>query len=185
MKKILAILALAATSSAFAVTVTVDGQNSVPAAAGPDSNQITLSVKAPINPLLSVDGAVQAQSTETTNKLSSRLEAGLTAQKAIFGPVAGYARLGLGEKLSSSSEAFGYYSAEVGAIYATPVTGLTAKVGYRVRNAFSDNQADSSKTVRYSVSYALTKVDTIGVRYDDVRGDGAAKASAFFYTRGF
>jgi len=39
--------------------------------------------------------------------------------------------------------------------------------------------------MRYGLSYALTKKDTIGVMYDVVRKDGAEKAYNFSYTRSF
>ena len=39
--------------------------------------------------------------------------------------------------------------------------------------------------MRYGVSYALSNVDTVGVRYDRVNGDNNQKVWAVNYTRGF
>ena len=76
---------------------------------------------------------------------------------------------------------------EPGIAIAVPrVAGLTAKVGYRWRSAFdSSANGDQTNTMRYGVSYALSKNDTVGVRYDRVNGDSTQKVWAVNYTRGF
>jgi hypothetical protein len=184
MKKIFAILSLVTASSAFAQSINIDRQNTNPET-GTNSQQIGLSVKAPINKLLSIDAGVQWQQAETTQKVTARAEAGLSAQTTVVGPIDAYGRLAVGMKAPSGTEAFSYHSEEVGISYRTPITGLVARIGHRYRTAFEDGRGDTSNTTRYNVSYALTKNDTVGVRYDDTHGDGAGTSTALFYSRKF
>lgn len=186
-KTILAtMLALAAVTASAQVAVTIDQQNTRPEVSGPESNQTQLAVKAPINKLLSIDGSISSQTTDNTNVLSTRIEGGLTAQQEIVGPFDGYGRLALGQKNKGGADSFNYYSGEVGAVYHTPVKGLDAKVGYRYRSGFgTDGNKDQTNTMRYNLGYSVTDKDVVGVRYDDVRGDGANKTTGVYYTRKF
>jgi hypothetical protein len=180
MKKIFAILALAITSTAFAAdSFTVEGQhiNNAGAAA---QQQYVLGVKKEFSGFAG-DLAISNAQTEGTNALSTRLEAGAT----VAGPVGLYARAAIGQKYSNTTD-FKYYSIEPGIVAAIPgVAGLTAKVGYRWRSAIDSANNDQTHTARYSLAYALSKVDTVGVRYDRVNGDSNQKIVAVAYTRGF
>ena len=180
MKKIFAILALA-TGTAFAAdSFTVEGQhiNNAGAAA---QQQYVLGVKKEFGTFAG-DLAFSNAQTEGTNALSTRLEAGAT----VNGPVGLYARAAVGQKYSNTTD-FTYYSIEPGVAVAVPgVAGLTAKVGYRFRSAFDSTQNnDQTHTARYSLAYAVSKNDTVGVRYDRVNGDNNQKIIAVAYTRGF
>jgi hypothetical protein len=95
-----------------------------------------------------------------------------------------YVRAATGQKYSNTTD-FAYYSVEPG--IAIPVGyGLTAKVGYRWRSAFdSSASGDQTHTARYSLAYALSKNDTVAVKYDRVNGDNNQKNVAVAYTRGF
>jgi hypothetical protein len=96
-----------------------------------------------------------------------------------------YTRAAIGEKFTNTSN-FSYYSVEPGVTAPIGSTGLTARVGYRFRNAFDPSaNADTTRTWRAGLSYDLTKKDTIGVRYDRVRGDSNADGIAVNYTRSF
>jgi hypothetical protein len=181
MKKIFAILALAITGTAFAAdSFTVEGQhiNNAGAAA---QQQYVLGVKKEFGGFAG-DLAFSNAQTEGTNALSTRLEAGAT----VAGPVGLYARAAVGQKYSNTTD-FTYYSIEPGIAAAVPgVTGLTAKVGYRFRSAFDSTQNnDQTHTARYSLAYALSKDDTIAVKYDRVNGDNNQKVIAVAYSRGF
>ena len=185
MKKIFAILALAITGTAFAAdSFTVEGQhinNNGAAAQG----QSVLGIKKDINSMFAGDLAFSNAQTEGTNALSTRLEAGVTGAVPV-GPVGVYTRVALGQKYTNTTN-FTYYSVEPGVTAAVPgVAGLTAKVGYRFRSA-SDSGLynDQTHTVRTGVSYALSNVDSSGVRYDRVKGDNDQKIWAVSYTRGF
>ena len=179
MKKIFAILALAITGTAFAAdSFTVEGQhiNNAGAAA---QQQYVLGVKKEFTGFAG-DLAVSNAQTEGTNALSTRLEAGAT----VAGPVGLYARAAVGQKYSNTTD-FSYYSIEPG--IAAPIGyGLTAKFGYRFRSAFDSSQNnDQTQTARYSLAYALSKDDTVAVKYDRVKGDSNQKTVAVAYTRGF
>jgi hypothetical protein len=185
MKKIFAILALAITGTAFAAdSFTVEGQhinNNGAAAQG----QSVLGIKKDINSMFAGDLAFSNAQTEGTNALSTRLEAGVTGAVPV-GPVGVYTRVALGQKYTNTTN-FTYYSVEPGVTAAVPgIAGLTAKVGYRFRSA-SDSGLynDQTHTVRTGVAYALSNVDSIGVRYDRVKGDNDQKIWAVSYTRGF
>jgi len=181
MKKILAIAALAVSFGAAAAdSFTVEGQhiNNAGAAA---QQQYVLGVKKEFGTFAG-DLAFSNAQTEGTNALSTRLEAGAT----VNGPVGLYARAAVGQKYSNTTD-FTYYSIEPGVAVAVPgVAGLTAKVGYRFRSAFDSTQNnDQTHTARYSLAYAVSKNDTVGVRYDRVNGDNNQKIIAVAYTRGF
>jgi hypothetical protein len=184
MKKIFAILAMAASASAFAVTAGLEYQNQTGVNGTADSQNIGLSVKEKINDAFSGDVAFSNTNKETTGAISStRLEAGLTASKT-YGIVSPYARVALGQKYTSTTN-FTYYSVEPGVSLPIGSTGLTAKVGYRYRTATDSANADTTRTARAGLSYALTPKDTIGVRYDRQRGDSEQNIWAVNYTRGF
>ena len=181
MKKILAIVALAATGLAYADSVSLEGQhiNNVGASA---QTQYVLGVKKDLTSMFAADVSFANAQTDGTNALSTRLEAGLTGTMPV-GPVNVYTRAATGEKYTNSTS-FGYYSIEPGV--AVPFGALTAKVGYRYRSAYdSDVNNDQTHTMRYSLSYALSRADTIGVRYDRVKGDNDQKITAVTYTRSF
>jgi hypothetical protein len=180
MKKIFAILALAIAGTAFAAdSFTVEGQhiNNAGAAA---QQQYVLGVKKEFTGFAG-DLAFSNAQTEGTNALSTRLEAGAT----VNGPMGLYVRAATGQKYSNTTD-FTYYSIEPGVAVAVPgVAGLTAKVGYRWRSAFDSANNDQTHTARYSLAYALTKNDTVAVKYDRVNGDSNQKVVAVAYTRGF
>ena len=183
MKKIFAILSLAVTGLAFAGdSVTLEGQhiNNVGSAA---QQLYGLTVKKDINNTFAGDIGIGQVTTEGTNALSTRLEAGLTGTAPIYGIVNGYTRVALGQKYTNTTS-FTYYSIEPG--IAVPFGPVTAKVGWRTRTAVDSGiNADQTHTMRYGVSYALSNVDTVGVRYDRVNGDFNQKIWAVNYTRGF
>ena len=120
---------------------------------------------------------------EETKKLGSRLEVGLTPSMPLFGGVTAYTRVALGSKYSNTGDN-NYYSVEPGVQF--PIAGaLSGKIGYRWRSATATDNGDQTHTTRVGVSYALTKVDSLGVRYDRVRGDTDQNNLAFSYSRKF
>jgi hypothetical protein len=187
MKKLLALVAILATGSVFAASGTIEyqdinGVNNTPT----DQNQYSLTVKESINKNFVGDLGIS----QTTNKTSgsdtltsTRTEAGLTGSTSMFG-VAPYVRTAIGQKFSSTTN-FTYYSVEPGVAVPVASTGITAKVGYRFRNAVDTANNDTTRTWRAGLSYDLTAKDTIGVRYDKMRGDTNQNIVAVNYTRGF
>ena len=180
MKKILAILAVAISGTAFAAdSVTVESQriNNAGAAA---QQQYVLGVKKEFSGFAG-DLAFSNAQTEGTNALSTRIEAGAT----VAGPVGLYARVATGQKYSNTAD-FSYYSVEPGIAVAVPgVAGLTAKAGFRWRSAYDSANNDQTHTARYSLAYAVSKIDTVAVKYDRVNGDSNQKIVSVAYTRGF
>lgn len=185
MKKILAISALLVSGSVFAASGTVeyqdiDGKSNTPT----DQTSWSLTVRENINKNFIGDIGLS----QTNNKASpsdtlasTRTEAGLTGLTSVFG-VTPYTRVAVGQKYNSSTN-FTYYSVEPGV--SVPVGPLTAKVGYRFRNAINTDNNDTTRTWRAGISYDLTAKDTIGVRYDKMRGDANQNVVAVNYTRGF
>lgn len=182
MKKIFAILALAFTASAFAAdSVTLDVQN-VNNLSTADSKVYVLAVKHDLTKNLVLDGQISNTQTDGTKALSTRIETGLTASTELFGPIKGYTRVSVGQKFSNGSD-FSFYSIEPGVT--APVGPFTAKLGWRYRSATNTSNGDQTHTVRAALSYPLTKVDSIAVRYDRVTGDNDQKIWAMAYTRSF
>ena len=183
MKKIIAIMALAISSSAFAASVTVTGANVDGVQGSPNQTQYGLGVKGDFNKNFAGDVSFLNVQTDNTNALSTRLEAGLTAQNT-YGMFTPYARVALGEKYTNTTN-FTYYSVEPGVKMPFGKTGITGQIGYRFRNAVTTSNDDTTRTWRAGLSYAVTKVDSIGLRYDSVRGDQNQNIVAVSYTRGF
>jgi hypothetical protein len=131
-----------------------------------------------------LDGGFQMSTAQTdgTNSVSTRVEASLTPKYDLgFGTA--YFKGSIGTKLSSIG-AKEFYAVEPGII--VPVYGpVSIRAGYRYRAAFESGVADTTRTERLGVTYALTKKDAFTVRYDRQRGDSDQNSWNFAYTRGF
>lgn len=183
MKKILAILAMAISTGAFAASATIEYQDFDGVKGTSNGQQVLLAVKQDFNKNFAGDVKFSNQWKDQTNSLSSRTEVGLTGTEPVAG-IGLYTRLAVGEKFTGTSK-FGYYSAEPGILVPVGKTGLTAKLAYRYQAPFETSNVDTTRTWRAGVAYDLTKNDNIGVRYDRVRGDSNSNGVAVFYTRGF
>jgi hypothetical protein len=186
MKKIIAIAAMRAFAGiASAATVTLEGQAIDGKNHTTDQTNYNLTVKENITKNFAGDVQFSDTVTKGTEALSNRIEAGLTGTY----PVAGinlYTRAALGEKFTGTRN-FVYYSVEPGVTAPLGTTGLTARLGYRFRNATNDVNVynDTTRTVRAGLSYEINKNNTVGVRFDQVRGDAKQDIWAVSYTRGF
>jgi hypothetical protein len=184
MKKILAILAMAVSGSVFAATATVEYQNQSGVDGTANSDLYQLSVREDINKNFAGDVVLNTTAKDSTGGVSSsRAEAGLTG-KTTFGIFSPYMRVATGQKFTSTTN-FTYYSVEPGVTAPLGNTGVTARVGYRFRDAYDSSNLDTTRTWRAGLAYAITPKDTVGVRYDRVRGDTNQNNWAFNYTRGF
>jgi len=97
----------------------------------------------------------------------------------VFTPWAG---IRLGQSIKST-EHFGYYAAEGGLKF--PLVGaLSGDVGYRFKDAFNK---DGQHTDRYYalVNYAITKQDSVALRFSRSYGDEEKDAWRLSYTRSF
>lgn len=185
MKKfaIASIMAVAAIA-AQADSVTIEGQR-LNTVAGADQGNLGIGFKHNYNNTFAADFGVSSTQTSGTDAVSTRAEVGVTASQPLPFGLTGSVRAGLGEKYVSTGN-FTYYSVEPAVSAPIGSTGLTAKVGWRYRSAIdSTANNDQTHTMRYGVSYDLSKVDSVGVRYDRVRGDADQKVLAVNYTRSF
>jgi hypothetical protein len=183
MKKFaLATLALA-TSLAFAGSVTLEGQDQLGDKGAKNSANYQVSVKDSISKTFAADVSFTNYQQHQTEALSTRIEAGVTGSVPV-GPVGIYTRVSLGEKYNNTGN-FAYYSIEPGVTYT--LGNATAKFGYRYRTAVVDPNVsnDTTDTIRAGVSYALTKKDAVGFRFDRVKGDSTNHSYNLSYTRSF
>lgn len=184
MKKILAIIALTVSGTVFAGSATIEGQK-LNTISGNDQWNTNFTLSGEVNSSFSVHTQLSSTQTDNTNAVSTRLEVGGTGTETLVGPVKGYVRVAVGEKYSSTGQ-FSYYSVEPGVTF--PVVGaLSGKVGYRYRTSFTNANVnkDTTDTIRVGVSYAITKLDSLGARYDRITGDSRQNGYALFYTRNF
>jgi opacity protein-like surface antigen len=185
MKKILAILAMAISGSVYAASATIEYQDQTGVNGTTDSSLYLLSVSENINKNFVGGITMNYGAKDSTGSVSnSRIEGSVTGRTTLgfFSP---YMRLGVGQKFTTTTN-YSYYSVEPGVAAPLGNTGLTARLGYRYRTAFdSTANSDTTNTWRLGLSYAVTKQDTVGVRYDQVRGDTNQNNWAFNYTRNF
>jgi len=96
-----------------------------------------------------------------------------------------YLGVRLGEKMSSSTH-FSHYAVDAGVKF--PIAGaISGDVGMRYRNAFDTVNVFQSTRYHATVAYALTKQDTIALRYSQAYGDVGEEKNAYrlSYTRSF
>jgi hypothetical protein len=188
MKKIALATILAV--SAFAVSaasVTAEYQNANGVDGNASQQGYNLTVRGNVMKGVSADAGIQTRVSDSTDGISStRLEAGLTGSTSLAPslPFGVYTRIATGQKFTTTTN-YAYYSVEPGVSMPFGRSGLTARVGWRYRAAYDTANADETKTWRAGLSYAVTKQDTVGVRYDRMRGDTNQNVIAVNYTRGF
>lgn len=89
----------------------------------------------------------------------------------------------VGEKISSSSH-FSHYALDT--MVKFPIAGaLGGEVGYRYRNAFESGHDYETNRGHVALAYALTKQDTVGVRWSRSYGDEEKDAWRLIYNRSF
>jgi len=188
MKKIA--LATILTMAAFGVSaasVTAEYQDANGVNGNASQQGYNLSVKGNVSKGVDADVGIQTRVNDSTGGISStRLEAGLTGTASLAPslPFAVYTRVASGQKFTTTTN-YTYYSVEPGVSVPFGSTGLTARLGWRYRAAYDTANADETKTWRAGVSYAVTKQDSVGVRYDRMRGDLNQNVVAVNYTRSF
>lgn len=186
MKKVLTTLLLVASSSIYAASGTIEYQNLNGVGGAVDQKNVNLTFRESINKNFSAD----VQFSNTWNQSNGgasgfRLETGGTGSTKLFRSTSIYTRLALGQRFTSTDN-FTYYSVEPG-LTSDLGHGFTARLGYRYRTALHDQNInnDTTQTVRAGVGYSLSKKDSIGVRFDRVRGDSNQNTIALNYTRSF
>ena len=185
MKKLILLTALILSSAAAqAGSITAEYTDVQGAKGGADQVQMMISVKENINKNISVDGKIQNSQTTGSNALSTRVELGTAYTTPLFG-VNPYVRVAVGSKYKNTGD-FAYYSVEPGVSFPTGVDKLTGRLAWQFRTAFdSVATADTTHMWRAGASYAVTKTDSVGVRYDNMRGDANSTSWNLVYTRSF
>ena len=89
----------------------------------------------------------------------------------------------LGERITSSTH-FSTYAIDAGVKFPL-AAGFTGDVGGRYRNAFESGKAYETQRAHATVGYALTKQDSVAVRFSRSYGDEEKDAWRLSYTRGF
>lgn len=185
MKKLVLFAALLLTNAvAYAGSFTAEYTDAQGVKGGADQVQMMISIKENINKNISVDGKIQNTQTTGSSALSTRVELGTAYTTPLFG-VNPYVRLAIGNKYKNTGD-FTYYSVEPGVVFPTGIDKLTGRMAWQFRTAFdSVATADTTHMWRAGVSYAVTKQDSVGVRYDNMRGDASSNSWNLVYTRNF
>lgn len=183
MKKIIAILALATAGSAFANSVSMEYQAWENPTTKADTSALVLTARQNLSKSVVGDVQLTVNQAEASNALAGRSELGMT-YSAPIGRLSGYVRGAVGLKYADGQNSTSYYSVEPGVRYGL-TERLSARVGYRYRDAFSNSVADQTNTVRVGLNYAVSKTAEVGVRFDRVRGDSEQNVVALGYTRRF
>jgi hypothetical protein len=181
MKKMLIATLALMTNLVFAGSVTFEGQDQQGEHGALGSTNYALSVKESVGQIFAADIGATNYQQDNTKTLSTRLETGITATLPV-GAVGLYARTAIGEKYNNTKN-FAYYSIEPGLTVTFGKVGF--KLGYRYRDAVNEINLDKTRTGRIGLSYALTKKDVIGIRYDKVTGDSWNHSYNLNYTRSF
>ena len=91
-----------------------------------------------------------------------------------------YVGVRLGQKLGTD-ESFAHYAADAGVKF--PIVGaLSGDVGARYRDAFASAQPFNSTRYHAMVSYAVSKSDSVGLRYSQAYGNSAEEKNAYRVT---
>lgn len=188
MKKAIAIMAVTLSSTVFAGSVSIEGQGLQGSNGSPDQQNVNMTARGNVSESFVVHGQVSSTQTTnpTTNTVATRLETGLTGSTALFGPFKGHTTVAIGELYRATGNS-SYYSVEPAVTAPIGTSGFTGRLAYRYRTAISNPNVnkDTTQTVRVGLFYAVTKQDTVGVRYDKVSGDATQNGYALNYTRSF
>jgi hypothetical protein len=196
MKKILAIVALAMSSTAFAgggVTFEFERER------GTESpNTFNNTVK--VAPYYKFDNGVKADIMFEGNRddgkvagsnqpLQNAIEARVQKLWNVTTDLKLGGRLGVGEYFNGVNTAgqtvdFGYYTVEPKAEYAI-TQNLSALASWRFRNGFNASDNYLTRTAKAGFGYSVTKQDTVEVKYFQKRGDTNTNGLEFAYQRSF
>ena len=179
-KAIAAALLMAATSTAFA-TGYATYEYSEEENRATSANNIANAVVVGMKTAEGWDYSLKSNTSQTalgSGSISSGLE--VRARKSL-----GMFYLGgrLGERITSSTH-FSTYAIDAGVKFPL-AAGFTGDVGGRYRNAFESGKAYETQRVHATVGYALTKKDSVAVRFSRSYGDEEKDAWRLSYTRSF
>ena len=127
------------------------------------------------------DYSLKANTSQTalgSGSISSGLEARARKSLGAF-----YLGGRLGERITSSTH-FSTYAIDAGVKFPL-AAGFTGDVGGRYRNAFESGKAYETTRAHATVAYALTKQDSVAMRFSRSYGDEEKDAWRLSYTRSF
>ena len=128
-----------------------------------------------------VDYSIKMANTQTEIGSGSITQALEIRAKKSFGAL--YFGGRVGERITSSTN-FSYYAIDSGVKFPL-FAGLTGDVGARYRNAFESGKLYETVRGHFAVGYALTKQDSVAVRWSRSSGDEEKDAVRLQYTRSF
>ena len=179
-KAIAAALLVAATSTAFA-TGYATYEYSEEENRATDATNIANAVVVGVKAAEGWDYSLKANTSQTalgSGSISSGLEVRARKSMGAF-----YLGGRLGERITSSTH-FSTYAIDAGVKFPL-AAGFTGDVGGRYRNAFESGKAYETQRVHATVGYALTKKDSVAVRFSRSYGDEEKDAWRLSYTRSF
>jgi len=177
MKKLLAIMAVAISTSAVAGDKIElgyrydDKQNS-----SADSRNVTIGWNTDINKNFTWGLDANLAQRTTDDRVTNRLATSLTGSYNMF-----YVSAKVGEKFQSGSDSTSFWVVEPGVKFKLS-ENLGAKVGYSYRQAFSKTVDDDLKGVRLALDYKLTKEYGIGLKYDLMEDSAGIKTDRYGIT---
>lgn len=174
MKKLLAILAMAIGTTAFAgdkieIGYRYDDKEKTTA----DSRNVTIDWKTDINKNFAWGLDANLAQKTSDDKLTNRLAIGVTGSYEMF-----YLTAKAGEKYNSGTANTSFWVVEPGVKFKL-TENLGAKVGYMYREAFSKTVDDDLKGLRLALDYGLTKEYGIGLKYDLVEDSTGTKTNRY------
>jgi hypothetical protein len=188
LKLVTAAVLLAVSSAGFAQTSAALALQDRKLDSNGQSVSVTqLSVRTRLISQIDGDIGINQAKNDTTNSITVRKELGLSSGYEVTDFAKVTLRAATGIKDVSGKEGIYYYSVEPGLNLKTPVDGLTARVAYRYRNAYDNANLDELETMRYALSYDLTKKDRITLQYDNAFSGNSPtyKQTGIAYTRSF
>ena len=180
MKKVLVATLLALAGSAFATgyaTYEYSEEENRATSANNIANAVVVGMKAAEG----WDYSLKTNTSQTalgSGSISSGLEVRVRKSLGMF-----YIGGRLGERITSSTN-FSTYAVDAGVKFPL-VAGFTGDVGGRYRNAFESGNSYETQRAHATVGYALTKQDSVAVRFSRSYGDEEKDAWRLSYTRSF
>ena len=187
LKFVTAAVLLAVSSAGFAQTsATLALQDRKLDSNGQSVSVTQLNIRTKLFSDIDGDVGINVAKNDTTNSITVRRELGLITGYEVTDWAKVTLRSATGIKDVSGKAGIYYYSIEPGVNIKTPIDGLTARVAYRYRDSYDTADLDKLQTMRYGLSYNLTKKDRITLQYDDAfSGTTTYKQTGISYTRSF
>jgi hypothetical protein len=184
MKKLLAsLLLISASFTASAGSATVEYHSWKTQKTNTYTDGLVLIVRENLTDSLTGDLVFSGNQSRTTGAIGSRIETGLTGRIVRIGAISITLRGAVGQRYSNTADS-SYYSIQPTVSYRV-TNKISTTLGYRFRDSFNSAVADRTNSIRLGTSYNLTKTDTVGIRFDRVRGDSNINLVAVNFTRRF